>query len=371
MRLLNQVRPSFEDVLANNTGQEVPTQLWESGQRRFLELQRQSDDLADKLEVEGIKAREGRRTLSVIGEVTGCIEEQRDFRPIRFLPVVAQRERQGMLNALMYFQQNAQGGHYMRYSVVTAGQRIPAYGPLRETIRKLSRDISRWASEALHRFGVEVVYRGTEFTVNSDGTYHPHANVLYVPRRKLAADEWQAFLSWSHKRLGAHWRDCGKLSEPREALKYPFKPNDLQGRPSDEIAWLFGQLFRMKLAQPLSSFKAFWHELEDSKEKIGRLYSSDGKPGALTRIKRQERGSVERSDSPPIEQENRIVCRTSPQARFSPIMEPLTIIENFTRNPTTEGGKIRLFKIEQWQVQAQRYRRQNGEPPDNNDHEPP
>lgn len=229
---------------------------------RWYELLQQTNHLADLLEAQGIRAREERTGIIVFGEVTGKLEEHRDFRPIRFLPLVAQRERQGMLNALMYFQANAEGGRYMRYAVVTAGERIPAHRPLRIAIRKLGRDISRWASEAMQRFDIDVVYRGTEFTVDHHGTYHPHSNVLYIPRRKLQPHEWSQFLAWTRQRLGAHWQDCGKLIEPREALKYPFKPTDLDGRPGAEIAWLFNELFRMKLAQPLGAFKRFWKDLD-------------------------------------------------------------------------------------------------------------
>lgn len=359
---MRQGRPNFEDVLAHNTGQQVPTQLWESGQSRLHELLRQTNELADLLESQDIRAREDRTGIVVLGEVTGQIEEHRDFRPIRFLPLVAQRERQGMLNALIYFQANADGGRYMRYAVVTAGERIHAHGPLREVIKKLSRDISRWASEASKRYGVETVYRGTEFTVDRNGTYHPHANVLFIPRRKLPPEEWSEFLSWSRQRLGAHWKDCGKLSEPREALKYPFKPTDLHGRPGDEIAWLFGELFRMKLAQPLGAFKRFWKELEANKEKIGRLYGSGGDTPPLQRIRKQERESVTRSEAPRTWQENKLICRTSPQARFSPFMEPLTIIENYTAHPETEGGKLRLWQLQQRQAEARKLWNRNGAP---------
>lgn len=357
-----QGRPSFEDVLAQNTGQQVPTQLWESGQTRLHELLRQTNHLADQLESQGIRARDDRTGIVVFGEVTGQIEVHRDFRPVRFLPLVAQRERQGMLNALMYFQANAPGGQYMRYAVVTAGERIPAHGSLRETITRLGRNISRWASEARQRYSIEVVYRGTEFTVDRDGTYHPHSNVLYIPRRKLAPGEWAEFLSWTRGRLGAHWQDCGKLSEPREALKYPFKPTDLVGRPQEEIGWLFNELFRMKLAQPLGAFKSFWKELDENKEKIGRLYGSGGGEAPLQRIRKQEREAAKKASTPPRWQENKLICRTAPQARFSPFMEPLTIVENYTDRPITDGGKLRLWQLEQRQAEAQRLWRENGAP---------
>ncbi|WP_425405181.1 hypothetical protein [Hwanghaeella sp.] len=267
-----------------------------------------------------------------------------------------------MLNALIYFQRNADGGRYMRYAVVTAGKRIPAFGALRETIKKLGRDVSRWASEARARFDIEVVYRGTEFTVNAEGEYHPHANVLYIPRRKLDDDEWSEFLSWSRTRLGAHWRDCGKLSEPREALKYPFKPNDLNGRPNPEIAWLFHELFRMKLAQPLGAFKAFWKELDTEKEKIGRIYTPDGSGGELQRIKKQEREGG--AGEPRIQafKENNLICRTSPQARFSPFLEPLTMVENYTATPKTEGGKHRLQLLQLRMANARADWNRNGGP---------
>jgi hypothetical protein len=354
----NGARPQFADVLERNTGYQLPTQLWASGQTAFAELERQTEYLADILEANGIEARQNRGAITAIGEVTGCSALQIDYRPIRFLPVVAQRDRRGMLRALMYFQQNDPAGRYLRYAVVTSGARIPAFGPLRKTIAKLSRDISRWASEASSLFNIGIIYRGTEFTIDQYGTYHPHANVLYYPRRKLPEDTWSQFLAWSHKRLGAHWRDCGKLVNPNEAIKYPFKPMDLNCRPPEEIVWLFHELFRLKLAQPMSSFKAFWKTLEQEKEKIGSLDQGNGKM-ALARIGKQKRAKIVPCVSGPLNDENQIIARTVPVPRFGPFFEPISLVKNYTEEPKTGVGRNNLRILNNRKAEARAAMKRN------------
>jgi hypothetical protein len=35
----------------------------------------------------------------------------------------------------------------------------------------------------------DVVYRGSEFTVDAAATFHPHANVIYAPRKPLSKEQ--------------------------------------------------------------------------------------------------------------------------------------------------------------------------------------
>ena len=147
--------------------------------------------------------------------------------------------------------------------------------------------LSRWSSEAAQLFGIDVVYRGSEFTVDAAATFHPHANIIYAPRKPLSKGQWSAFLTWSHRRLGAHWKDCGRLAKPDEAIKYPFKPTDLRGLSAPALGWLYRELERLKLAQPMGSFAAFWRQLEQHGEKIA--FVADRRGGKLQRITKRRR----------------------------------------------------------------------------------
>jgi hypothetical protein len=242
-----------------------------------------------------------------------------------------------------YFQATGGIGPQLRLAVVTAGARLTLGEPLRQTIRAMQRRVSRWASAARERYAIELVFRGTEFTVDAAKTLHPHVNVLYAPLRRLEAAEWSAFLTWSHDQLGAHWRDCGRLVKPDEAIKYPFKPADLDRLDDADTAWLYHELARLKLCQPLGAFAAFWRELQQSREKIALV--ADGETFRLERVSRQTREARPPSTRPEAEPENQLIARTAPMPRFSPYWEPCSIARNFTLEPRTEGGRSRLQQL--------------------------
>lgn len=172
-----------DDVMRLNTGWQLSPEHWrESAQRRQV-LAEQTARMADALEqFGGIRARASVR-LVAIGNSTGEIDEEESYRPIRFLPLIAQRERRPILNALRYYQRNDPSGAHLRYAVITAGPRVLAWGDLRGTQTRLQRQVSRWSHDADRDWDIEVVYRGTEFTRDEAATYHLHANVLYRPRR--------------------------------------------------------------------------------------------------------------------------------------------------------------------------------------------
>lgn len=380
---------SQHELFCTNTGwKQSSEQYRENAEKRAL-LLAQTERLADALESEGITARQEKVDLLAFGEVTGQFDRIEGFRSICFLPTIAQRDRRPILNSLMYFQKNHRMGKFLRLAVVTAGERIPLYGDLRETMQKMHRDISRWASEADRYWNVAVIYRGSEFTYDEDTqTFHPHANVLYAPRKALKGDRWAEFLSWTRKRLGAHWQDNGKLEKPQEAIKYPFKPLELDALGAPALAWLFHETYRLKIAQPMREFKHWREELvyqvterervnpftgevktvrikekRDRPLKVGMVNTPNGAKLRLIEKapgkKAQASGQEAAHDDTP---ENLIVCRLSPQFRFSPYAEPITMVMNYTPDPVTVDGKERLAEIRARRKEALRYWNANGAP---------
>jgi hypothetical protein len=331
---------TYEQQLARNTGWQTPTQSWEAAQRRNKVLRAQTEAMANDLESHGVPTRRTGKNITLRGDVTGACETSAEYRAIRFLPLIAQRERAPLLNALRYFQRTNTAGKHLRLAVITTGQRVPIGGPLRATLQRLHRTISRWSSEAAQRFGIDLIYRGSEITVDAANTFHPHANVLYAPRKALSKEQWKDFLVWSSRKLGAHWKDCGKLAKPDEAIKYPFKPADLDGLDPKTLVWLHTELERLKIAQPLGLFAAFWRALDFNSEKIA--FVADRRGGKMQRIKKQRReGKVASGDANP-EAENVLITRTAPMPIHSPWWEPCSLIKNFTETPKTEGGAFRL-----------------------------
>ncbi len=408
-------------LYSTNTGWKQSNENYrESSERRAL-LVRENERIASELEKHGIETRLANNSITAIGEVTGATDTVESFRSICFLPLIAQRERKPILNGLQYFQRHNKLGPYLRLAVVTTGERIPLFGDLRGTMQKMHRDISRWAHEADKEWNVAVIYRGSEFTYDSDTrSFHPHANVLYTPRKALKGHRWSEFLAWTHKRLGAHWQDSGKLKKPQEAIKYPFKPLELQSLDSLALVWLYMQTRRLKIAQPMRDFKDWRETLEydvtlqdrvnpltgevvtkrikvkrERPLKIGMVNTPEGaqlsliekacghKTGdstpALTEEdiqkwreeKEQEGWSEDLIDAlcPSVghqgdctSQENMILCRTAPSFRFSPYAEPVTLVQDYTEHPVTPEGKERLAEIKARQKEALRYWEANGAP---------
>jgi hypothetical protein len=145
---------------------------------------------------------------------------------------------------------------------------------------------------------------------------------------------------------------CGKLSKPDEAIKYPFKPADLDGLSAQTLVWLYGELERLKIAQPLGRFAEFWRTLDDNREKIA--FVADARGGKMQRIKKQRRESIVAAGTSNPDAENVLITRTAPMPMHSPWWEPCSIVKNYTETPKTEGGAfgLRLLKDRQRRSRA-------------------
>lgn len=378
---------THEDLMRCNTGNKITAEKYRENSSRQTKLINQTNNIADKLESQGIPARTGEGDVTAIGDVTGVCDTVEQFRSICFLPLIAQRDRKPILNDLLYFQMHNKLGKYLRYAVITSGERIPLYGDVRGAMTALSREISKWASEADKLYNVAVVFRGTEFTIDDELTFHVHANVLYAPRKALKGEKWKEFLSWTHNFLSAHWSDNKILKEPREAIKYPFKPLDLNKLDAEATAWLYEETKRLKIISPMGEFREFRQSLKyehiesetvdlttgeitttiekierETKYKTAMITTRDG--NKLVKVEKQKRQP--QSDTPPdnreISSENLIICRTAPQFRNSPYMEPITYVQSYTENPVSPEGRRRLEQIKANQAEAREWWNANGAP---------
>ena len=368
---------SHDDVLRANIGWELEPWKWAAACNRRDILDAQTVRLADLLEAAGVEARM-QTDVVAISAVTGIVRPVSAWRAIRFLPAVATRDRRPMLNALRYWMEREHDRpEYMRYGVVTAGDLVPAHGDLREALQGLARKVSKWAAEADDRYGIEVHFRGSEFTRKTAAErgldplrfpqdlvlYHPHANVLIEPRRLLpkeGAGSWSEFLSWTHDHFGAHWKDCGRVEDVRELVKYVVKPGDLLDgdRPLDsaEAAWLHESLFRLNLAQPLGAFRTFCQGLNKARKKIVTLRCGEG--GRLvpvikgTRLNHADKDreafgeGEDRSESVGGKPANLFIGVTLPQWAHSPWAEPMIMVQNYKPGAVGKAACDRLKEID-------------------------
>lgn len=354
------------DVYDRNIGWELDIQDWSVGLARRAALEDQTNRLADLLEKAGISARLNSE-VTAVSLVTNIATPLVAFRPVRFLPSVAARDRRPMLNALKYWMdQVVERPDYVRYVVVTSGDLVPAFGNLRERMQDMSRSISKWAHYAREEFDIHIHFRGSEFTRKTAGErglegyspdtvlYHPHCNILLEPKRKLPKDgpkSWDAFLKWSHDYLEGHWHDNGRIKDVREIVKYVVKPADLLEGESpikqDETKWLYESLFRLNLAQPLGEFKEFYSQISANKLKVIRVKNRANNKGKLRLVKKSTRldHSIprEKSDTEAFREPTNIMLGiTMPNWSHTPWAEPAMLVRNYDPETLVTASEERL-----------------------------
>jgi hypothetical protein len=306
-------------VLKGNSGWALDPIVWARRTVASKILMGQNDRIAQALQNAGEDViRPGGLTL--ISAVTNVVETQRVFRAVRFLPVVAARDRRPTVNGLKLFIHEHPASRYFRYAVMTCDSPVPAFGDLRGAIQTLSRRISKWAHEVRKPdkngrcYDIEVLYRGIEFTRSTAAErdaaaaergqesnlsarygadtvlYHVHANVVYWPKRNIEK-LWPEFLRFTERFMDAHWRDNGKIEKVEEIVKYCSKPADTLAAADDELVWLYRQTQRLKICQPMGEFKTWMKGLDQRREKVVRVHLGRGE-GKLMRVKKGKRAGA-------------------------------------------------------------------------------
>lgn len=391
---------SQEFVTVLNTGRAMSPDAWQERRSKDQVLKDQTEALADALERTGVRAR-GDNNVVAVGLVTGEVEALNTYRSVCFLPSVAQRDRRPMLNELRLFRHKHKAHQFMRFAVVTNGATVPVggmppadldeipkdhpYFELRRRVQDLNRLCSRFADWARNEWQIDVLFRGTEFTLkerDGDGVLsaHPHANLLYTPRRRLKKREWEMFLAEAAEQFeGYWWKDCGLLEDPNEAIKYAFKPAELNNLADAGVRWLYEQTFRLKMTQPMGEFqkwrnKTFWEhtEREDgtvsqrkSRKAITLEYADGSRQLDIVTVRRRAAaGSGKRAgepkEGPPPE--NVLMSVTMPQRRFSPYAEPCALVMNYTKSPCSEWGQEALIELREQSSVARPIWDMNGAP---------
>ncbi|MDQ1194950.1 hypothetical protein [Agrobacterium sp. SORGH_AS 787] len=385
-------KKTHDDVLRANTGWAMDPVGWAQRQAASAELERQTAHIADALAGAGVNVvLDG--DVTFIGAVTGVVEQQRVYRACRFLPTVAARDRRPTVNGLKLFISGHKHSKYFRYAVMTCSEPVPfsanLQGDMRGAIQELNRRISRWAHNAQKKYGVEVLYRGIEFTrataaerdaeAHARGQasnlserygaatvlYHVHANVLYWPTRVLKekGKTWEDFLRFTYEATGAWWKDNGKVDSVEELVKYCSKPNDTLRSSTDELVWLYQATQRLKLCQPLGDFKDWMKALDKAGEKVVRVHVGRG-DGRLMRVRKRKKSDKDSDDEKKKDSEdseksdaatdvekkappsNMLLGMTLPQWRHSPWAEPLIMVQRYdpTKPFGEAGGDIEAWK---------------------------
>lgn len=316
--------------MAGQTGLCTST-LTEWNERQARNRRQDADTVlvADLLIEAGIPVYREGVGFSLVGLVTGAVKPAEDqYRRIHFLPAVARTLRGEIANGLELHLAGA--GKFARYAVVSSGRRCSVF-EVRERVRWLSDMIRRWHAEHCKPLGIDVIFRGIELTVDDALTFNVHANVIFVPGKRLRHDRWARFLSDSAAFFGVHWKDNGTLGDVREVVKYVLKGDDLARlveRDKAALVELYHQLYGLHLVQPLGGFRDFRKSLKDRRLKPVTEYRNGKRLIVLTR---RPSYNKDREDRPASgwERTNYVVSVDLPKAAFSPVREPVMRVVNY------------------------------------------
>ena len=340
------------------------------------DAQRQeTEQLADILLRGGMDVRgEG---ITLVGLVTNQIIHVPGWANLNILPLVAAPKRDAQARDTEYYITHHPKGKYARYSVVTGGERIPEFGKLGEALTGLSRRISKLAHE-LRACDVEVVVSALEVTrvqgderIWDDRTkrwgpslherhpdrydpetyyYHPHVNQIYIPLRHFPPSAWKAILRRIRRKVRAHWRDCGRVGDTREVVKYVTKPADLLAPGKEigpqELVWLARELHRAKLFNPVGKFREARHDWEERHVRIERV--PIGKNRTELREVFQTRGEGLRREDVPKEKTksagNIVLAILRARRHACRVPEPVAVVTDY-RPDTWEWVRDQKYAV--------------------------
>ena len=243
--------------------------------QRRAKLERQSFEIASKLEEGGVPAFDNKSDLSVVSLITGQRKRVEGYRNITFIPVIAKKRRSKTLKRLEYFVSQPEQEGKVRMWVFNTGHKVPL-GECRERIQQLHRNLGLLAGELRERFGVDMFFRSTELANLERKSGLPHFNVhSHVLVRTPYLRDWSRMLAWVNEKwrtlnnlspnLKWHpFQDAESLYQIREACKYVVKPNELEDLNSEETVQLFGDLHGLHLVQPMGRFKQLCRNLTDN-----------------------------------------------------------------------------------------------------------
>jgi len=345
---------------ADLSGVEVAGSKWAKDRASSLALLEQTRFIAERLRSVGIDPeRKSDGVLSIVGVATGQWEIVPSWRKVNFLPAVAAANRSQLIKKLAFLGSglampgpmpdspqavqtaplarararvhNArarEAGPVLRYLVVTNGTRCRVEH-LRARLQNLAREVSRWAAQPqLAEWGITVELRVSEITAerepNGIWSYHPHANVIISCSKFI---DWQAFLAFTTRHLSGHWRDCGRLVDPAEAVKYFVKPADVLAHRPLELAFLFQATFGLRMATPMGNLKLLGLALKERRVKLAKRLDADRETWRWCFVKLRD--PKQHLCPPSADQDNRVLGLLPPQPRFCNRFEPVVLVRNF------------------------------------------
>ena len=330
---------------------------WEDNAEKRKHLADQTKKIADKLEsgyqIHGlgwshtvrVKAYE-HNDLVLMGLHSEQFKKIEGYRNIIFLPSVAQKNRRDNVKKLEYFLKHNKN---CRMWTFTAGPRVNL-SSLKTSVKWMHRKLSKLNDQDfMKQFGARFVFRSTEFGElgeigNDDLSLHPHMHALLQLQRYLRPEDWSYLLSRIVAFWGVYCRDCGRIQNSRELVKYCVKPADLDGLNSVQLIKLYHVTKGLRLWESLQDFRKMKRAIREENQKV---IMRKGVPrlvpnwnGGSSRNKSEESKVLprwmENRSTEVLEHEKiygkrsrplpQIVAWCSPAPVFTPVSEPLFLV---------------------------------------------
>ncbi len=272
------------------------------------EVRAQSHTLAKRLDFAGKCAyRNDAFALWVWWVHSKKFQEIPNFRRICLLPYVAAIVRASKLAALEYFLER---NPFCRFWTFTTGDRC-GLSDLRARCQWLHRRLSLLNAFIREKYGVELVFRSTEFgtlefddagnkreggggsvefDANGEPLFHVHAHVvvhslvgfIHPDRWKAMFDDVWAFwgFNWDGGKKGA----SGVIRNARECCKYVTKPGDMLKLTPEQLGRMHEAVFRLKLCQPMGTLR----EEIRARKKAGKTLRRYRKSGRVKGVEWRE-----------------------------------------------------------------------------------
>lgn len=358
-------------------GREVSRACYVDSQARKRELKQQSEDLIARLERIGIDGRSGDGNTFMVGLVSGQAERIPNFRNCNLIPSVQSRNIHDMQRHVQYLADTTKPGR-LRMLVVSAGW-CPAV-EYRSSHKALTRRMSKFAAHSkLKELGIEVQFYNVENTIHRDDNgramVNLHSHALFKCRRYLGK-RWTEFLDFARGYFPKGYVHDSKIENPREVVKYVFKPSEFDLLTDGELAELWHQVvggrpkfdpetgeietrsivvddgeqpyadrgqvnmpFRcseqiivregpLKFFHPLGSMRRFRSYLTKNGQKLIQVPTVDGRWIWRATEKKKPQTQDEPVEGNP--RDNLVLARTAPMPMFTPRREPCAIVRDYT-----------------------------------------
>lgn len=300
----------YQAVCENQTGRPIADSAFAEARKRQTEKDEQSVELANALDSTGRFpfrfnfGEDWAGRCTVYDPFTGAVLPLPPLRRVVFMPSFAAMLRSKLLRDAEHFLSCYVAGE-CRMFTMTHGERVVFDSPeqFRAECQKHSRRISKLNTmEPFRRYlvprkhrkrlgrrawaqQVQIELRGMEFgSPEFHGgklTLHIHSHLIVREVRPMTGKQRANFRRRMWQRWGKVWDDAGTIQNPREFVKYPVKPGDLETIRREGGPGLLADFYQavkgLHLFQPMGELKHVRRKRREKARRITAFSRQDGR----------------------------------------------------------------------------------------------